>query len=135
MTFGSVRYHVHVARSAADVWELVGDPSRLPEWFPGITACEVDGASRTITLASGMQLPEEILVNDPTQRRFQYRITAPLFTFHRGTLDVLDVGDGTCVVAYATDADPRTMALTIGGGTAGALDELKRQMEHGGGGT
>lgn len=135
MTFGSVRYHVHVARSAADVWELVGDPSRLPEWFPGITACEVDGATRTITLGSGMQLPEEILVNDPTQRRFQYRITAPLFTFHRGTLDVLDVGDGTCVVAYATDADPRTMALTIGGGTAGALDELKRQMEHGGGGT
>ena len=24
----------------------------------------------------------------------------------------------------------RTMALTIGGGTAGALDELKRQMEQ-----
>jgi len=30
---------------------------------------------------------------------------------------------------YSTEADPRTMALTIGGGTAGALDELKRQME------
>jgi len=30
---------------------------------------------------------------------------------------------------YSTDADPRTMALTIAGGTAGALDELKRQME------
>jgi hypothetical protein len=76
-----------------------------------------------------MQLPEEILVHDHGRRRFQYRITSPMFTFHRGTLDVFDVDDDSCVVAYATDADPRTMALTIGGGAAGALDELKRQME------
>jgi hypothetical protein len=33
-------------------------------------------------------------------------------------------------VVYSTEADPRTMALTIAGGTAGALDELKRQMEE-----
>ena len=75
-------------------------------------------------------MPEEILVNDPTIRRFQYRITAPMFKHHRGTIDVIDLHDGTCVVAYSTEADPRTMALTIAGGTAGALDELKRQMEQ-----
>ncbi len=44
-------------------------------------------------------------------------------------IDVIDLGDDTCLVVYSTDADPRTMALTIGSGTAGALDELKRQME------
>lgn len=130
MTFGSVRHHVRIARPAADVWALAGDPSRLPEWFPGISGCVVDGTSREITLDSGMRLPEEITVNDATLRRFQYRITAPMFSYHRGTIDVLDLGDGTCVASYATDADPRTMALTIGGGTAGALDELKRQMER-----
>jgi hypothetical protein len=78
-----------------------------------------------------MVLPEEILVCDPLQRRFQYRITTPMFAFHRGTIDVLALEDDTCVVSYATDADPRTMALTIAGGTAGALEELKRQMEAG----
>jgi hypothetical protein len=41
------------------------------------------------------------------------------------------MGDDTCLVVYSTEADPRTMALVIGGGTAGALDELKRQMESG----
>ena len=46
-----------------------------------------------------------------------------------GTIDAIDLGDDTTLVVYSTDADPRTMALTIGGGTAGALDELKRQME------
>lgn len=129
MTFGSIRHHVHIHRPAADVWALAGDPARLHEWFPGITACTVDGNMRAITLGSGLPMPEEILVRDDVQRRFQYRITAPLFSYHRGSIDVLDMGDDTCVVVYVTDADPRAMALTIGGGTAGALDELKRQME------
>ena len=132
MTLGSVRYHRRIRRTAADVWALVGDPARLHEWFPGIVACQVDGTVRVITLGSGLALPEEILIHDPIQRRFQYRITAPLFAFHRGTIDVLDLDDDTCVVVYTTDADPRTMALTIAGGTAGALDELQRQMEGAG---
>jgi len=130
MTLGSIRHHIRVDRAADDVWALVGDAARLHEWFPGVTSCEVTGTQRTIVLGSGLPMPEEILVNDPIQRRFQYRITAPLFAYHRGTIDVIDLGDGTCLVVYATDADPRTMALTIGAGTADALDELQRQMEH-----
>jgi uncharacterized protein YndB with AHSA1/START domain len=129
VTLGSIRYETRIHRSADDVWALVGDPARLHEWFPGITSCQVEGNQRVIVLGSGLPMPEEILVNDATQRRFQYRITAPLFVHHRGTIDVIDLGDGTCLVVYSTEADPRTMALTIAGGTAGALDELKRQME------
>jgi hypothetical protein len=129
VTLGSVRHEIRIQRAATDVWALAGDPARLHHWFPGITSSTVEGTSRIIGMASGMSLPEEILINDPLQRRFQYRITAPIFTHHRGTLDVIDLGDDTCLVVYATEADPRTMALTIAGGTAGALDELKRQME------
>jgi hypothetical protein len=127
---GSVRHQIRIARPADDVWTLAGDPTRIHEWFPGITACTVDGSQRIITTGTGMPMPEEILVKDDVQRRFQYRITAPLFQFHRGTIDVIDLGDDTCLVVYSTDADPRTMALVISGGAAGALDELKRQMEQ-----
>jgi hypothetical protein len=129
MTLGSVRHQVRIHRSAAAVWTLAGDPTRLHEWFPGIDSCRVEGNVRVIVLGSGMSMPEEILVHDDIQRRFQYRITAPVFTYHRGGIDVIDLGDDTCLVVYSTDADPRAMALTIGGATAGALDELKRQME------
>lgn len=127
--FGSVRHQITVDRSASDVWELVGDPARLHEWFPGIVACEVDGDRRTITTATGIDMPEVILVNDPVQRRFQYRVDIPIIAFHRGTIDVLALEGDRCLVTYATDADPRTMALTVGGGTRGALAELKRKME------
>ncbi len=129
MTLGSVRHEVRIHRPAAEVWALVGDPARLPEWFPGIVACTVDGTSRVITTGTGLPMPEEILVRDDVQRRFQYRITAPIVRHHRGTIDVIDLDDGSCLVVYATDADPRTMALTIGGGTAGALDELRRLLD------
>jgi hypothetical protein len=74
-------------------------------------------------------MPEELLVSDDAQRRFQYRITAPIFRHHRGTIDVIALDEQECLVVYSTEADPRTMALTIAGGTAGALEELQRQME------
>jgi uncharacterized protein YndB with AHSA1/START domain len=129
VTLGSIRHEIRIHRSAADVWHLAGDPTRLHEWFPGIVACQVDGTTRVITTGAGIPMPEELLVIDPIQRRFQYRITAPMFRFHRGTIDVIDLDDGTCLVTYQTEADPRALALTIAGGTAGALDELRRQMD------
>ena len=129
----TLRREIRIARSAADVWQLVGRPELLYLWFPGIVASDVDGDTRIITTGTGVAIPETIITNDPLQRRFQYRITAPLFTQHLATVDVIDLDDDTCLVVYATDAEPAVMALVIGGGSSGALDELKRQMESGSG--
>lgn len=128
--YGTIRHEVCIARSAGDVWALAGDASRLHHWFPGVVDCTVDGNSRVITTGSGIPMPEEILVCDNTQRRFQYRLTTPIFTHHRGTIDVIALTDESCIVVYSTEADPRAMALVIGGATAGALRELKRLMER-----
>jgi hypothetical protein len=105
-TRGSVRRHVRIDRPAADVWALIGDPARIPEWFPGIDSATVDGTTRTITTGAGMPMPEEILTNDPLQRRFQYRITAPMFREHLSTLDVIELDDRSCLVVYSADAEP-----------------------------
>ena len=109
-TRGSVRRHVHISRPAADVWSVIGDPARIHEWFPGIVDSTVTGSVRVITTGSGIPMPEEIVTNDPLQRRFQYRITAPMFREHLSTLDVLDLNDGTSVAVYSADANPATMA-------------------------
>ena len=127
---GSMRYHRRIRRSAADVWALAGDAARLHEWFPGIASCTVEGTTRTIVTGAGIPMPEEILLCDNTQRRFQYRVASPLFQYHRGSIDVIELGDQECLVVYTTDADPRTMALVVGGATAEALDELQRLMER-----
>jgi hypothetical protein len=111
------------------VWALVGDPARIQEWFPGIESSTVEGSNRVVVTGSGLPMPEEILTNDPLQRRFQYRITAPMFREHLSTLDVLDLGDGTSLVVYSADADPSTMALVIAGAAGNALDHLRTMME------
>ena len=120
---------MRIHRSPAEVWEIVGDPSRLPDWFPGIVEAIVDGDDRTVVTGSGIPLPEKIVTNDPLQRRFQYRITAGFFKEHLSTVDVLDLDDGTSLVTYSVDADPSTMALVIGGAAGNALEHLRTLLE------
>jgi hypothetical protein len=125
----SIRREVLIDRPAAEVWQIVGRPELLHLWFPGIVDCKVDGKVRVITTGSGLPMPEEIVTIDSLQRRFQYRVTAPLFRHHLGTIDVIELADDTCLVVYSTDADPDVMALVIGGASGDALEELRRQCE------
>jgi uncharacterized protein YndB with AHSA1/START domain len=128
----SLRREVRIAAGPDEVWAWVGDAERLPQWWPGIIAAAVDGDTRTITTGSGLPMPERILVVDAIQRRFQYRITAPLFREHTSTIDVHDLGDGTSLVVYSVDAEPSTMALVIAGAGGNALQHLKTILENGG---
>jgi carbon monoxide dehydrogenase subunit G len=117
--------------SADAAWAVVGRPEILHLWFPGIVSCEVKGATRTITTGMGLPLVEDILTNDPIQRRFQYRISGGFFKEHLASIDVLELDDDRCLVTYASDADPATMAVVLGGAMHGALEELARQLESG----
>jgi hypothetical protein len=124
-----VRRQVRISCPADKVWALVGDAARIPEWFPGIVGAVVDGDSRIITTGAGVPMPEQIVTVDPLQRRFQYRISGPIVREHMSTLDVIDLGDDTCLVVYGVDADPNTMALVIGGAAGNALEHLRTLLE------
>ena len=126
---GTVRRQVRINCPADKVWDLVGDAARIAEWFPGIVDAVVEGDSRTITTGAGLPMPEQIVTVDPLQRRFQYRISGPLVREHLSTLDVIDLGDGSCLVVYGVDADPATMALVIGGAAGNALEHLRGLLE------
>jgi hypothetical protein len=123
---------VRIRRPAEEVWELAGDPARVHEWFPGITSCSVQGDERMITTAGGQEINERILTLDPLQRRFQHETNWPLCRQHLGTLDVLELDEGSCLVVYGTDAEPATMALVIAGATGAALGRLRNLIEGGG---
>jgi len=87
-----------------------------------------------ITTRAGVEMPEEILTNDPLLRRFAYRITAPLYKFHLGVIDVIEIGADDSLCVYSTTAEPDVLALLIAGGTKDALDEIKRLAEQRAGG-
>lgn len=119
--------------SADDAWAVIGRPELLHHWFPGIEDCVVHGGTRTITTGMGLSLSEELLTNDPLQRRFQYRISGGFFQEHLASIDVIALDEARCLVTYASDAEPATMAIVLGGATQGALTELARQLEAGAG--
>jgi hypothetical protein len=120
----SIREEVRIGRPAAQVWQLVGDPTRVHEWFPGIVSCRVDGNTRVVTLGNGMGIHERIVTLDPLLRRFQYAIDLPIVRSHLGTIDVIELDPDSCLVVYGTDAEPATMALTIGGAAGAGLLRL-----------
>jgi hypothetical protein len=125
---GSMRHAIHLVCAPDLVWDLVGAPERLPEWWPGIESCIVEGDTRTIMTRSGLPMPEKLLTTDRTLRRFQYRIDVPLFAEHLSTIDVHDLHDGTCLVVYSVDAEPAVLALVISGAARAALNHLPEQL-------
>ena len=127
----TVRHHVVVDVPAAHAWSLLGDPARIGEWFPGVTGCAIDGRVRTIALATGLSVPEELVTVDDLQRRLQYSVRLALVRSHLSTIDVLEVGPARCCCVYGVDADPPVMALVIAGAAATGLERAKRSLEGG----
>ena len=126
----TIRSHARVQRSADDVWKVVGDPSRIIEWFPGVTAVTVDDDIRTLTLASGLPIREQIVTLDPRLRRFQYRILGPLpVTYHLGTMDVIDDGEPGCLLLYSTEIIPEPMAFVLDGVISEGIANLARMLD------
>lgn len=123
----TTRFERRIAARADTVWGVIRDPRSIPAWFPGVVSCTVDGNVRVITLVSGLEMPEQILTIDARLRRFQYRITAPLYRHHLGTIDVIALGATDSLCVYSTMAEPDLLALLIGGGTYRALAEIERQ--------
>lgn len=125
----SFRHERRIAADADTVWDVVRRPESIPQWFPGIVSCTVEGNLRVITTATGLEIPEEILSNDDALRHFAYRITAAPYTFHLGVIDVIEIAPNDSLCVYSTTALPDTLALLIAGGTVGALGEIQRLAE------
>lgn len=121
----TVRHERRIAAPASEVWEVIRRPEDIVEWFPGIVKARVEGSSRVITLATGVEMPEDVLTVDPILRRFQYRITSPLYRFHLGTIDVHELAERDSLCVYSTTAEPDVMALVVGGATVAALEQIE----------
>lgn len=127
----TVRHHETLAVPADRAWAAFTRPELLDRFFPGIAAISMNEAGdvRSVTLGTGLTLDERIIWNDDIQRRLQYRIEGSFFRDHLATVDVLPLDDDRCLIAYASDCEPATMAIILGGAMRAALDSVKQQLE------
>jgi len=127
----TIRSHARVHRSADEVWKIVGDPTRIIEWFPGVVGVTVEDGKRTLQLASGLPVNEEIVTLDNEMRRFQYRITGPLpVDYHLGTMDVIEDGEPGCLLLYSTEIIPEPMAFVLDGAISEGIVNLATMLNN-----
>ena len=127
----TIRSYVRIHATPETVWEIVGNPARIVEWFPGVTGVEITADTRTLQLASGVPVWEDILTIDDRLRRFQYRITGPLpVKFHLATMDVLEDEFPGCLLVYSTEIDPEPMAFVLDGVISEAITNLAKLAEE-----
>lgn len=98
-----------VAAPADEVWAVVADSARLPDWFAPVHAVREEGETRVLTMQGGARMTERILGRDDVARRYEYSVVegarTPMIS-HRAGFEVLDLGEGTSEVRWWTDARP-----------------------------
>jgi carbon monoxide dehydrogenase subunit G len=120
---------VDIARSADEVWAIVGDFGGLAGWMPGIESCTVDGDVRTIAM-SGMEIGERLVRRDEAGRALVYSIAsgpAPV-DHHEATITVTPAGAGSHVT-WAVDVEPESMLPLFTQIYQQSLDALKAHAE------
>ncbi|MEO5852568.1 MAG: SRPBCC family protein [Nocardioides sp.] len=93
-----------VSAPDAEVWALLTDTSRWPDWGPTVRAARLDHPGATIAAGStgavrtpvGVWLPFEVTAYDDRARTWSWRVAGVAATSHR----VQTTGPGSCRVGF-----------------------------------
>ena len=104
--------------SPAGTWELVGDPTSVPRWYPKYETAEVAGTQRVLRNAEGGELVETIDEHDderPALLTYSVVSGAPVSRY-QATFEVREREGGGSRVGWTVDAE----RIGPGGGHRGA---------------
>ena len=118
---------IDMAKSADDVWSVIGDFGGIGGWMPGIDSCRVEGDDRIIE-TMGMTITEHLVSKDAVGRALTYSIAdgAPVER-HEAVITVIPVGDAS-LVTWVVDATPDAMAELMTTVYQQALEALKAHL-------
>jgi hypothetical protein len=97
---------IDVDAPASATWDLVGDPTSVPRWYPKYETADVAGSQRVLRNADGGELVETLDDRDDDARRYAYSVVsgAPVSSYH-ATFEVQEREGGSRVV-WTVEAEP-----------------------------
>ncbi len=107
----NVEMKTSVNASAQDVWQVVGDFSKLHKFVAAVSECVADssevGAQRTLTLQDGALLVERLESIDHDAKTLEYSIVSgPLpVANYRSKMEVREAGTEKCEVHWSSSFD------------------------------
>ena len=104
---------IDVDASPAATWDLVGDPTSVPRWYPKYETADVTGGQRILRNADGGELVETLDDRDDDARRYSYSVIAgaPVTTYH-ATFEVQEREGGSRVV-WTVEAEPKDPSVDL----------------------
>lgn len=124
---------VEVAVPPERAWEVVGDPTAVPRWYPQYTGSTIEGDMRTLTRADGVVIHERVLHRDDPGMSYSYSVVDGLpLAEHRAGFEVHPSGDGSRVRWWTEVAheDPSIdMEARLRDRQREALEGLRRLLE------
>lgn len=127
----SIHRAIRIEAPAAVVWDALRDVGALhTRLVPGfVTACTLDGDTRLVGFANGMQAKELIVDVDPQRMRVAWSAVGGRLTHHNASAQVIALGDRACEVRWIADLLPHALAPAIDGMIEQGLAAMKRHLE------
>lgn len=125
---------VDVAVPPGAAWALVGDPSRVCEWFTAAVECTVEGDERRVTLGNGASLVERLVGRDEAGREYSYVVESgiPGLTSHRATVRVVEAPGGARVLwrqTASSEVEGYDIEARLTGVMTAGLENLRTVLE------
>lgn len=127
---------IDVDAPASATWDLVGDPTSVPRWYPKYETADVTGGQRILRNADGGELVETLDDRDDDARRYSYTVIsgAPVSSYH-ASFEVQEREGGSRVV-WTVEAEPKDPSIDLEArlvpSQEDALRRIKEIVEDGG---
>lgn len=131
-----VRNAARVNASPEEVWRILGDLVRAPEYVPGVVTARMEGMVRVCRDTYGNEIREELSDYSPEKRAYRFRhLKVPLpVQRSEGSFSVESDGTGALVrldweVEPVDPARETEMAPLIDGASKQTLERLRDRVE------
>lgn len=127
----SIHREIGIDAAPAAVWDAMRDlgalHTRLARGF--VADCKLEGETRLVRFANGLQVSERILDVCDEQRRVAWSATGDRLTHHSASAQVFDEGEGRSRVVWTADLLPHEMAPAVTGLIEQGLKAMQRTLE------
>ncbi len=125
----AIQFEADFTCIASVLWAIVGAPGRS-DWVPGVTACQLDGDVRRMTMSGAGEVAERIHRIDDEAMCIEYGVieSRPPLKAHRASIRLESIPSGTRLT-WQTEVEPVAVEPFIRRAMEASVQQLRKMVE------
>lgn len=125
----AIQFEADFSCIASDLWAIVGVPGRS-DWVPGVTACQLEGDVRRMTMSGAGEVAEKIHRVDNELMCIEYGVveSRPPLKSHRASIRLETISSGTRLT-WKTEVEPVVVEPFIRKAMEASVQQLRKMVE------